>query len=115
MARHGERQFPARNAATVVADPDELHAAAGELDADLARAGVDAVLDEFLERRRRSIDDFARGDLADEQIGQYLDGRHRSIIPARRACAARDTSQFSLADQACASSVRHRDAHSHAS
>jgi len=32
------------------------------------------------------VDDFTGGNLVDEQIGQYFDGRHHPIIPARMHC-----------------------------
>ena len=73
VARERERQLLARDAAAVVGDLDELRAAARELDGDLARAGVEAVFEQFLEGGGGALDDFAGGDLADQQFGQDAD------------------------------------------
>ena len=46
------------------------------------RAGVEAVLEELLQRRGRPLDDFAGGDLVDQLIGQRTDRRHQRASPA---------------------------------
>ena len=91
MARQRQRQFVARDAAAVVGDADLPHAAFGQLHGDRARAGVEAVLQQFLDHRGRSLDHLAGGDLADEEVGKRLDGGHggrgtgsAAIIAARR-------------------------------
>jgi membrane-associated protein len=86
VPEQGQRQFVARDAATVVTDADQLDATFFELDLDRRTAGVEGVFKQFLEYRRRPIDDFAGSDLADQQIGQQVDSHgfgHRPIIPAR--------------------------------
>ncbi len=75
VARHRERQVLARDAAAVVGDADALDAAVLEVDVDLRGAGVERVLEQLLQRRRRPLDDFAGGDLVDEQVGQRPDRR----------------------------------------
>jgi hypothetical protein len=52
VARDRERQVLAVDAAAVVDDADALDAAAREVDVDARRSGVEAVLDQLLERRR---------------------------------------------------------------
>jgi 2-keto-3-deoxy-L-rhamnonate aldolase RhmA len=83
VAGEGEGELLARDAGAVVADLDELRAPARELDGNLARAGVEAVLQQFLERGGGAFDDFPGGDLADEQIGQDAYRSHSRIIEKR--------------------------------
>ena len=86
MAGEGEHQFVTRHAAAVVADAQQLDPTFLELDLDRRAAGVERVLEQFLEDRRRTIDDFAGGDLADQKIREEGDSRclgHGRIIPAR--------------------------------
>ena len=91
VARERQRQFVAGDAAAVVGDGDPADAAAVEPHLDVAGAGIEAVLHQFLHNRSRPLDHLAGGDLADEDIGQWPDraaggGRHGSIIG--RACTA---------------------------
>ena len=79
--------------AAVVGDAQPLDAAAREIDVDLRRARVEAVLQQLLQRRRRTLDDFAGGDLVDQQIGQR-DGSPSSSglsagAPSARRCRRR--------------------------
>jgi hypothetical protein len=62
--------------AAVVADADQLDAAFFELDLDRRAARIECVFEQLLEHRSRAVDDLAGGDLADQQIGQPLDGGH---------------------------------------
>ena len=73
VARHRQRQFVGRDAAAVVADADQAHAAFLQVDVDAARAGVERVLDQFLDHGRRAFDDLAGGDLVDEGVGKLAD------------------------------------------
>ena len=41
-----------------------------------AGARVQAVLQQFLERGGGAVDDFSRGDLVDEKLGEYANGGH---------------------------------------
>ena len=54
---------------------------------DRARAGVDAVFQQFLEHRSGPLDDLARGDLADQKVRQDADGSHASIIESSHGAA----------------------------
>ena len=71
-----ERELVARDAGAVVGDADAPDAAALEVDVDLRRARVERVLEQLLQRRRRTLDDLARGDLVDEVVGQRLNPGH---------------------------------------
>ena len=55
------------HAAPVVGDADQRAPAGLDRDLDAARPGVERVLDQFLDRRRRPLDHLARGDAVDEQ------------------------------------------------
>jgi hypothetical protein len=86
VARERERQVLALDAGAVVGHADPLDATAGNVDVDLRRAGIERVLEQFLERRRRPLDDLARGDLVDQQVGELADRAHQRAIPrAQRA------------------------------
>ena len=67
MALDRERKVGFVHAAPVVGHPDEPPPARLDRDLDRPRAGVERVLDQFLDRRSRPLDHFARGDAIDEQ------------------------------------------------
>ena len=69
MAGQCERELVPGDAAAVVADADQLDAAFFELDQDRLAAGVERVLEQLLEHRGGAFDDFAGGDLADQEVG----------------------------------------------
>jgi hypothetical protein len=83
VALEGERERVGWNAAAGVDDPDEAEPAAANLDLDAMRpaarrgagreAGVDGVLDEFLDRVGRSGDDLAGRDLERDVFGEQVD------------------------------------------
>ena len=43
----------------------------GNTDVNLVGAGVEGILDEFLDDRRRRFNDFARGDLRNERFTEF--------------------------------------------
>jgi hypothetical protein len=90
MTLDRQRQFLGRDAAAVVADADQAHAAVFQIDVDPPGAGIDGVLDQFLHHRRRAFDDFAGSDLVDEGVGQLAD-RHVVAVAACAACMGRTT------------------------
>ena len=75
LERHG--QLLHRNAAAVVFHHDGAHAASHQLDLDVAGAGVQRVVHQLAHDRGRPLDDLARGDLADQLVGQFADGTGR--------------------------------------
>ena len=63
-------QLLTRNPAAIIAHANEAGAAALHLDLDARRASVEAVLDQLLHDRGRTLDDLARGDLVDQVVRQ---------------------------------------------
>src|SRR3546814_6976377 len=98
VAGHRQRQFPGRDAAAVIADADQADAAFLQVDVDPVRAGVERVLDQFLDRRSRPLDDFAGSDLVDEGVGTLLDA-HQGNDTDRRRVPWRLTGKSALARQ----------------
>ena len=67
MALDGKLEIRFVHAAPVVGNADEPPPARLDRDLDMARAGVERVLDELLDRRGRPLDHFARGDAVNKQ------------------------------------------------
>jgi hypothetical protein len=80
VAGERQRQLLLRDAAAVVDDADLPHAALEQLDGNVARAGVDAVLQQLLHHRGGPLDHLAGGDLADEEVGKRANGGHGSVM-----------------------------------
>ena len=55
VARHRQRQFVGLDAAAIVADPDQADAAVLQVDVDAAGAGIQGVLDQFLDHGGRAV------------------------------------------------------------
>src|SRR5690606_26381560 len=55
---------------------DQARAALLDVDVDAQRTGVEAVLDQFLDHRSRTLDHLAGGDLVDEFGGKWPDAGH---------------------------------------
>ena len=68
-----EEQIVPGHAAAVVADPDQPLAGMCQFDGDLSGAGVDAVLEQFLERGGRALHDLAGGHPVDRLLGEDPD------------------------------------------
>jgi hypothetical protein len=77
VAGQRQRQLLWRNAASVVGDGDALDAALLQAHGDLGGAGIERVLQQFLDHGRRTFDHLASGNLRDQLIGQGLDGARR--------------------------------------
>jgi hypothetical protein len=73
VARYRQRQLFRCDAAAVVTDADQADTALFQIDVDAAGAGIDRVLDQFLDHRRGPFDHFASGDLVDEDLRQRPD------------------------------------------
>jgi hypothetical protein len=67
------------HAATVVGHRNERAPALAQVDVDVARAGVEGVLDQLLDRGRRTLDHLAGGNPVDQSFGQPAD-RHRTLV-----------------------------------
>jgi len=79
MALQGQWQLVGRDAVAVVGHQDAADAAAVQADFDGPGAGVQGVFQQFLQHGGGAFDDFARGDLADEDVGQGGNGsRHEN-------------------------------------
>ena len=63
---HRQRQFIHGDAATIVAYANQSRTAGFDIHLDAASAGIKAVFHQFLDHRRRPLDDLASGDLIDE-------------------------------------------------
>ncbi len=63
------------HAAAIVGHRYERAPTVAQIDVDVARAGVDGVLDQFLDRGRGTLDHLAGGDAVDQGFGQAADGR----------------------------------------
>jgi hypothetical protein len=76
----------ALDAAPVVGHADPLDAAFVERDGNRPRTRVQAVLQQLLHHRGRSLDDLAGRDLADQRIGKKVDRGHcaTSLRPRSR-------------------------------
>ncbi len=70
MARKGQRQFILRNARAIVTDQDATDAATFKANFNAGRAGINGILQKFLEDGRRPLNNLAGGDLANERIGK---------------------------------------------
>ena len=77
MAFDGEDQFVPRHAAAVVGDRDQLPAAVDHHPVDAPRAGVDGVLDQFLDGGGRALDHLPRRNAVDEIGRKKTDGHGR--------------------------------------
>ena len=80
MPRDGQRQLvalpmPLPSSLTL----QQLGAAARELHADVMRAGVEAVFEQFLQGGGGPLDDFAGGDLVDQKIRQHANIGHGKL------------------------------------
>jgi len=80
MARERVAQVGFRDPLAVVLHLDAPRAALVERDADLGGARVQAVLEQFLQDGRRSLDHLAGRDLAHEKVRKQANRRHRESI-----------------------------------
>ena len=97
------------HAVAVVGHPDEAPPARFDGDLDLGRAGVERVLDEFLDRRSRPLDDLARGDAVDEQRIEAAN-RHGRGGPSRAYRIGKDQGEGRPRDLAAFTRVGKGDA-----
>ena len=74
VAAQGDCQLGLGDAAAVVFDGNQAHTARRQTHGDLARAGVQRVIDQLAHHRGGAFDHFASGNLADQFVGQVTDG-----------------------------------------
>ena len=86
VAIDGKREIGGVHARAVVDDADELAAAVLDGDVDAARAGIERVLDEFLDRGRGALDHLAGGDAVDENGIETANGHGRGLRESGQDC-----------------------------
>lgn len=69
----GQRQVIGRNAAAIVAHPQQLDAALLDIDINAPGAGIEAVFQQFLDHRSRALDHLAGGNLVRQSRAEQLD------------------------------------------
>lgn len=72
MAFKGELDLVSGNTRAVIADTDLTLATRADLDSDAGSAGVDGVLDRFLDHCGRMLDRLSCSDLSDGKLVQAL-------------------------------------------
>ena len=87
VAVDAEIEIGARHAGAVVGDADEAAAAAVGQHVDALGAGVERVLDQFLDHARRALDHLAGGDAIDGGFGQLADGHESGLIRGCLDCS----------------------------
>ena len=80
VAGQRQREFIPGDAAAIVGNTDQLDATFFELDLDRLAASIEGVFEQFLEHRRGALDDFASGNLADQQVGKKMDRGRRGRV-----------------------------------
>jgi len=71
--------------AAIVTHANQPRTTVLDVDLDTPRAGVQTVLDQFLDHRCRPLDHFASGDLVDEFGGKFADAGHPNMIASAQA------------------------------
>ncbi len=79
VALDRQRQVVMRHAGAVVTDADQAAAAAIGDDLDARRAGIERVLQEFLDHARRPLHHLARRDAVDDAFGELTYGHLLSL------------------------------------
>ena len=70
VPRQRQRQILGMDAAAIVAHPNQLDAAAGQLHFNAVGTGIQTVFHDFLQRAGRPLHHLAGGDLVDQVVGQ---------------------------------------------
>ena len=90
MAEEGGGGLVGGDAAAVVTDPDEGHAAVLNFHCDSGGSGINGVFHEFLDHRGRAFHHFAGGDEVGHMGGELSDDWHRvppELLPfGQRGC-----------------------------
>jgi hypothetical protein len=83
MPFDGQGQILGRHADAIVGNDDEAGAALAQRDIDASGTGIDGILDQLLDRRRRTLHHLAGGDAVDESLRQPTDGHSPDAICAK--------------------------------
>ena len=76
MALEGQQGVVAQHAAAIVGDANETAAAGFHFDANLRRARVERVFEQFLDHRSGTLHHLAGGDLVGDLVGQNAYAAH---------------------------------------
>ena len=68
------------NAKTVVPDPDQFATARFDLDLDPRRAGINTILYQFFNNRRRPLHHLTRSDLVCKSHGEFLNPVFHALL-----------------------------------
>ncbi len=79
VALDREREIGGRHAFAVIAHADRTASPAVGEDVDARCAGIERILQEFLDHARRPLDHFARGDAVDDGFAQLSDRHDRRL------------------------------------
>jgi hypothetical protein len=96
MPRYREQEVVPADARAVVRNPEAPNATAFDVHVDLRGRSVERVLEQLLERGRRTLDDLAGSDLIDEMVGERPDachGRRRESGRARTGVVGKGARQ----------------------
>src|SRR5690606_2477350 len=81
MTLQSQRHLLSVHAGAVVGDFDQIESSGSQADGDRPGAGIDGVLDQFLERGGWPLDHFAGSDSVNQVVWQTADQRHSSSLP----------------------------------
>src|SRR5581483_4194210 len=88
MALEGEQRIVAQHAAAVVGQTNQPAAAGLDVETKFGRAGVERIFEQFLDDARRTFDDLARRDFVGDDIREYANPAHVSIVTRRAGTRA---------------------------
>src|SRR5690606_31571 len=99
VAAQRQRQVFLSDTDAVVAHADQLDAAVFELNVDAVGAGVEAVLEQFLDHGSRTFDDFTGGNLVAQPLAEEVDaggvGLGHYVVGILSTCPTRIVSLLS--------------------
>src|SRR3546814_3078940 len=80
MARHRQRQFLGREPGTIITNADQAYPALLQIDIQPRGAGIEGILDQFLDHRGRTFDDLTRRDLVDQHRSEEHTSELKSLM-----------------------------------
>ena len=94
MTLQGQPEVILLNPQTVINDSDQAFTAGLQCNANGLRTCVQAVFDQLLDHRCRSVNDFAGSDLVDQVIREGSDGHFEQLAGCLGACKVRHMKGF---------------------